>query len=263
MRYHLVLSLAAIGAFALVSPATAQQHSAPNYAAPVYPQHPYSNAGQNPGPPPAYSGYDPFQFDARTGRFNYVPIPYEQPSAGSGYSPWQFNWYSGRWDFYSVPPSAFGYGYSNPAYSTPQLNDGGPASNYLGATGAEAQTASERMGPSAINPGPTPGSVPVPAAVPVPSTLINPPMIPPPSRTAHRNPATQPTTRPSPRTTTRPSLSQPQRAQPGNTGSPANRPAPQSFDQRENGGWTTLNGLTGRWEYDYSKGKWVFVLPPG
>jgi hypothetical protein len=63
---------------------------------PVYPQRqqPYGSAP---------SGYDPFRLDASTGRFVYVPIPYDTTG---GYSPYQFNWYSGRWDYVPVQPPA-------------------------------------------------------------------------------------------------------------------------------------------------------------
>src|SRR5689334_16343625 len=48
------------------------------------------------------SGYDPFQLNWSTGRFQYVPIPYDTFSG-----PYAFNWHSGRWDYvpYAPPPA--------------------------------------------------------------------------------------------------------------------------------------------------------------
>jgi hypothetical protein len=63
---------------------------------PVYPQRPQPYGS-------APSGYDPFRLDSSTGRFVYVPIPYDTTG---GYSPYQFNWYSGRWDYVPVQPPA-------------------------------------------------------------------------------------------------------------------------------------------------------------
>ena len=40
------------------------------------------------------SGYDPFHFNWMTGRWDYVPIPYDTRSG-----PFAFNWHSGRWDY--------------------------------------------------------------------------------------------------------------------------------------------------------------------
>lgn len=59
---------------------------------PIYPQRPQPYGS-------APSGYDPFRLDSSTGRFLYVPIPYDTTG---GYSPYQFNWYSGRWDYVPV-----------------------------------------------------------------------------------------------------------------------------------------------------------------
>jgi hypothetical protein len=41
------------------------------------------------------SGYDPFIFNWSSGRWEYVPIPYDIRSG-----PFAFNWHSGRWDYY-------------------------------------------------------------------------------------------------------------------------------------------------------------------
>jgi hypothetical protein len=59
---------------------------------PIYPTKPYSFRSAPPG-------YDPFQFNWQTGRWDYVPIPYDQPAPGQAPSPYQFNWHSGRWDY--------------------------------------------------------------------------------------------------------------------------------------------------------------------
>jgi hypothetical protein len=73
--------IAALVSMALTSAAIAQQHTAS-----VQPQ--YRQPGYNAGPP--RSAYDPFQLDWTTGRFRYVPTPYEG-SPGAGYDPYQFN----------------------------------------------------------------------------------------------------------------------------------------------------------------------------
>jgi hypothetical protein len=68
----------------LTSAALAQQR-----VGPVYPQNKSNN---NYGS--AQSGYDPFRFNWSTGRWDYVPIPYDIRSG-----PFAFNWHSGRWDY--------------------------------------------------------------------------------------------------------------------------------------------------------------------
>lgn len=70
----------------LASPALAQPH--PEYS---YSNYKYSNL----------SGYDPFQLNWSTGRFDYVPMPYE---AGPRGQPYQFNWFGGRWDYVPWQP---------------------------------------------------------------------------------------------------------------------------------------------------------------
>jgi len=37
----------------------------------------------------------------------------------------------------------------------------------------------------------------------------------------------------------------------------ARGPAAQDGDA----GWTRVRGVTGRWDYDYQRGRWIFVLP--
>jgi hypothetical protein len=66
---------------------------------PVYPEKPYPGATPN----QAQSGYDPFQLNWRTGRYDYVPIPYDNEPGGN-YSPFRFNWHSGQWDYVPVAP---------------------------------------------------------------------------------------------------------------------------------------------------------------
>src|SRR5437868_6947139 len=73
---------------------------------PVYPEKPNQVAAPN----QAQSGYDPFQLNWRTGRFEYVPIPYDNEPEGSGYSPFRFNWHSGNWDYVPVAPVQPPYG---------------------------------------------------------------------------------------------------------------------------------------------------------
>ena len=63
---------------------------------PVYPEKPQPYTAAPPG-------YDPFQLDWSTGRFRYVPIPYDQRSSTG---PYRFNWYSGRWDYSPFPAPA-------------------------------------------------------------------------------------------------------------------------------------------------------------
>jgi hypothetical protein len=54
----------------------------------------------------ASSGYDPFQLDWSSGRFRYVPVPYDPADAGS---PFKYNWFTGRWDYvpWPAPPSVY------------------------------------------------------------------------------------------------------------------------------------------------------------
>jgi hypothetical protein len=75
---------------------------------PVYPE----KGNQVASPGQAQSGYDPFQLNWRTGRYEYVPIPYENEPGGaeSGYNPFKFNWHSGQWDYVPVAPVQPAYG---------------------------------------------------------------------------------------------------------------------------------------------------------
>ncbi len=70
----------------LAAPVLAQSH----------PQYQYDNYKNT-----NLSGYDPFQLNWSTGRFDYVPEPYRS-AAGAG--PYQFNWFSGRWDYVPWQP---------------------------------------------------------------------------------------------------------------------------------------------------------------
>ena len=81
------------------------------------------------------SGYDPFVLNPRTGRFDYVPIPYEPEPAGPNYNPYRFNWHSGRWDYVPIPPAE---------------------SNVATNLGEEASTASYAERPTVAAPAPAP-----------------------------------------------------------------------------------------------------------
>ena len=54
---------------------------------PVYPENPQ-------GSPPA--SYNPFQLNWTSGRFDYVPVPYDLEDSSD---PYRFNAFSGRWDY--------------------------------------------------------------------------------------------------------------------------------------------------------------------
>ena len=70
------------------------------------------------------AGRDPFQLNWQTGRFEYVPMPYQQ-QPGQPYSPFQFNSFTGHFDYVPVPPPAA------PDYG-PRIEKGvGNASNYI------------------------------------------------------------------------------------------------------------------------------------
>ena len=49
--------------------------------------------------------YNPFQFNWHSGKWEYVPIPYEPEPAGPNYNPFRFNWSSGKWDYVPIPES--------------------------------------------------------------------------------------------------------------------------------------------------------------
>ena len=59
---------------------------------PVYPRkQPYAFRSTGPN-------YDPFQFNWYTGRWDYVPIPYDEVPGIAG-TPYQYNSFTGRWDY--------------------------------------------------------------------------------------------------------------------------------------------------------------------
>ena len=70
------------------------------------------------------SGRDPFQLNWQTGRFDYVPVPYQQ-QPGAPYSPFQYNPFTGHFDYVPVPPPAA------PDYGPRIEKGGGNASNYI------------------------------------------------------------------------------------------------------------------------------------
>jgi len=168
---------------------------------PVYPEKPTPYATPN----QAQSGYDPFQLNWRTGRYDYVPTPYDNEPQGNTYSPFRFNWHSGQWDYVPVAPvePMSGQIQRQPVTSgnfvDTRLYPSQPT------TGGEAQTARGYVPPE-------------PAAAPAPPA----------------KPSTQPTTTPA-----RPEI-------------PSYPPGPPPKMRVK---------LAGHWQYDYSTGKWVFVLP--
>src|ERR1051326_4219698 len=85
---------------------------------PVYPGRGQPNSVYTTTP----SGYDPFQLDWSTGRFRYVPIPYEPEQPGPNYDPYRFNWYTGRWDYvpYPGPGSVYGQSQMTPTTVLPE-----------------------------------------------------------------------------------------------------------------------------------------------
>ncbi len=178
----------------LASAAFAQQHT--TTVQPQYAQ-------------PAASGYDPFQMDWQTGRFRYVPLPYDAQPAGSGYNPFQINWFSGRFDYVPVPPP-------QPVPVQRPEAGGGNASNYIDTrVGAQAGVSPQAAYP--LSPAPM-------LAPEAPSYTIYPPP----------KPVTAPTTKPS------------------------TAPASESLGRIR----SAADLANGRWEFDYSTGKWMYVLPP-
>ena len=173
------------------------------------------------------SGYDPFVLDHRTGKFRYVPIPYDPEPRGSGYNPYRFNWHSERWDYVPLPIE-----------QDYRLWQGAAANETQRAAGSYAASVIER--PSA--PAATPARNPVmatdlAASRATQTTAVSRaiPPVPPPTPPRMMPSGTKPTTRP---TLTR------------------RLPA-----QGGDAGWTRVRGVTGRWDYDYQRGRWVFVLP--
>lgn len=159
-------------------------------------------AQQHTIPMPPQSGYDPFVYNRYSGRFDYVPIPYEAEPVGSSYSPFRFNWHSGRWDYVAFPlPSD----YDNAARQE-------AASTYV----------DTRLDTRVLTPRTIAEAEPAP---PITTTFAPPPINPHVSQQA-----TKPTTKPSKH--------------------------PPIADQR----LARLRTM-GRWDFDYARGKWIFVLP--
>lgn len=110
MRNQIILSIVILPLI-LLAVAMAQWQVNPQVqqrTGPVYPTKPYSFQSAPPG-------YDPFQFNWYSGRWDYVPIPYN-----SGQSPYQMNQNSGQWNYVPQAPAPA-------APSTPQpanQNDG-------------------------------------------------------------------------------------------------------------------------------------------
>jgi hypothetical protein len=171
---------------AMSGAALAQQHSVP-----IGPQ----------------SGYDPFIWNYHTGRFDYVPIPYEPEPPGTNYSPYRFNWHSGRWD-YVAQPLASDYD------ALPRENE---ASTFMD-TRVDLQQLSPRTTPA-----PAADAAAPPMAMKLPPPPINPHL---------PRPATSPSTKPL---------------------------SPQLASKREQE-LARLRSV-GRWDYDYARGRWIFVLP--
>ena len=163
------------------------------------------------------SGYDPFVFNAHTGRFDYVPIPYEPQRPGSGYDPFRINWHSGTFDYVPIPLQS-DYDFAASQREEPSNN----APNYLDTRTNTAQGPIRNLPPA---PQPNMSTPPVLA----PGTQYNVVTIP----VRSRRPATRPT-----HATTAPS--------------PAKPPAGDGFVR-----------LTGHWQFDAARGRWIFVLPPG
>lgn len=143
-RSTLYLIIATIGILAVYSLAQWQvQPQIDTRVGPIYPENPSYNFRTR-------NNYNPFQFNWYTGRFDYVPIPYD--SAGSSNQNWQ----------YSPPPSAPGVG-----GSVPQYVFGGPsASNSVPQPSAPSPNAVSPNIPSAPTPDDTTLWVPAPATQP-------------------------------------------------------------------------------------------------
>jgi hypothetical protein len=164
------------------------------------------------------SGYDPFVFNSHTGRFDYVPIPYEPQRPGSGYDPFRINWHSGTFDYVPIPLQ------SDYDFAASQHDDGG---------GRSINTIDTRLNGAAgpirnLPPRPPPNMSTPPVLAP--GTQYNVVTVP----VRSRRPATRPS-----HATTAPS-------------SPAQPPMGDGFVR-----------LTGHWEFDAARGRWIFVLPPG
>jgi len=196
------------------------------------------------------SGYDPFVLDHSTGRFRYVPIPYDPEPPGSGYNPFRLNWHSGNFDYVPVPTEL---DYARWRAAAP---DNGRRVNAVagGAAGAGAtgfMGTAQPVPPSALLAMDLSSMRATEATAVSRDVPVAPPPLPPrmmpqglksattrptlarPAGTARRDPAPPP---------------QPSRGMKGPTGGDAD-------------GWTKMRGVTGRWDYDYQRGRWVFVLP--
>jgi hypothetical protein len=98
MRNQIILSIVILSSL-LLAATMAQWQVNPEVQPrnePVYPPKPYSFQSAPPG-------YDPFQFNWYSGRWDYVPIPYE-----NGQSPYPINPYSGQWNYVPQPAPASG-----------------------------------------------------------------------------------------------------------------------------------------------------------
>jgi hypothetical protein len=143
-RSTLFLIIATIGILTLYSLAQWQvQPQIDTRVGPIYPQNPSYNFRTR-------GNSDPFQFNWYTGRFDYVPIPYN--SAGSSNQNWQ----------YSPPPSVPGVAGSVPQY----VFGGPPASNVAPQPSAPSPTAVSPNIPSVPTPDDTTLWMPAPATQP-------------------------------------------------------------------------------------------------
>ena len=192
---------------------------------PIYPESPDPPVVQN-------AGYNPFVLDSRTGRFNYVPIPYDaEPPPGRGYNPYRFNWHSGRWDYVPRPLERDVQRWEWEERRRAADDTGGNASNYIdtradapGELSLRAEQASAKLPPENGR-----------ALREERRDTVR-----------YRQATSVPTTRP----TTGPAEGKAQ---------PANRRPPEG--KSLGGGWVELKGVVGRWEYDYLTNRWIFVLP--
>ena len=205
-----------VGSF-FIALATAVSPLAAQYpVGPIYP--PTATPNVQPPPRSLQSGEDPFQLNPFTGRFEYVPIPYEFVPGTAGTPGYAFNWHTGRFDYVPFTPLNSGNSMEQTRQVTPgnyldgriDASAGAGAGAGVGAGAQEnAQTASATIPPTAIAQPPI-----APPSVAAP---------PPPRKSLTTKPATAPTI-PSP---------------------------PPAMRVR----------IAGRWEFDYSTGRWVFVLP--
>ena len=110
----------------LVSPPVVR---AQHRVGPIYPE---SNSPSYSRNRQLQSGEDPFRYNPHTGRFDYVPIPYDpEPPPGRGYSPFRFNWHSGGWDYVPVPLELDRERWDAEGRRRAAQDPGGSASNYV------------------------------------------------------------------------------------------------------------------------------------